>query len=205
MRVVADPQHPERMVTNATLNMESMAREFDTEGYLTPYSDVAAALVFDHQMRMMNLLTRSVGKCDWHSTSVRTDAARERRRANLLASWWITCCFFEEAPLTGWVYSTSAFDARFAAQGPRDAKRPSLRDLDLGTPPDALPVQLHDLFSGLRCIARAGEVRDLPTHVGKFERRGEIAATSSGAGRNRGDLAARRKRGLPPYFVPPMR
>ena len=30
----------------------------DTEGYLSKYSDVVALMVFEHQMRMMNLLTR---------------------------------------------------------------------------------------------------------------------------------------------------
>ena len=39
--------------------------------------------------------------------------------------------FIEEAPLTGWVKSTSGFASKFASQGPRDGKGRSLRELEL--------------------------------------------------------------------------
>src|SRR5439155_23710811 len=39
-------------------SMVPVAGRFDPDGYLSPDSDIAALMVFDHQMHMMNLLTR---------------------------------------------------------------------------------------------------------------------------------------------------
>src|SRR6185503_4467507 len=41
-----------------TSNWSSLDGRFDTTGYLTSQSDIVAHLVFEHQMYMMNLLTR---------------------------------------------------------------------------------------------------------------------------------------------------
>jgi hypothetical protein len=46
------------MVSQATLNLPSLESRFDTSGYLSAQSDIAALMVFEHQMRMVNLLTR---------------------------------------------------------------------------------------------------------------------------------------------------
>ena len=42
----------------ATTTVMSLEKSFDTRGYLTPHSDIAALMVFEHQMQMTNLLTR---------------------------------------------------------------------------------------------------------------------------------------------------
>jgi len=39
-------------------NWPSLEGRFDASGYLTSHSDVVALMVFEHQMYMMNLLTR---------------------------------------------------------------------------------------------------------------------------------------------------
>src|SRR6185295_16568514 len=39
-------------------NRSTLAGEFDTASYLTPSSDIAALMVFDHQMHAINLVTR---------------------------------------------------------------------------------------------------------------------------------------------------
>jgi hypothetical protein len=41
-----------------TFNLESLRGKFDTDTYLSPYSDIVALMVFEHQTYMMNLLTR---------------------------------------------------------------------------------------------------------------------------------------------------
>src|SRR5215831_17219037 len=53
-----DVDHPETMESKVALT--SLKSRFDTNLYLSlsPYNDIAALMVFDHQMRMMNLLTR---------------------------------------------------------------------------------------------------------------------------------------------------
>lgn len=55
---VSDWTTKELRVADANLNLETVANRFDTKEYLTPHSDIVALMVFDHQMRMMNLLTR---------------------------------------------------------------------------------------------------------------------------------------------------
>ena len=42
----------------ATVSVMSLEKTFDSRGYLTSYSDIAALMVFEHQMQMTNLLTR---------------------------------------------------------------------------------------------------------------------------------------------------
>src|SRR5215475_7305540 len=44
--------------TNARLNWPSLEGRFDTTGYLSSHSDIAALMVFEHQMHLMDLLTR---------------------------------------------------------------------------------------------------------------------------------------------------
>ena len=88
--VVNDIERPDAMVTDATLNLDSLDGKFDPAGYLSRYSDVAALLVFEHQMHMMNLLTR-VG---WEiRLSVHEGASAPPRnwRRSWRATRWITC------------------------------------------------------------------------------------------------------------------
>jgi hypothetical protein len=85
-------------------------------------------LVFDHQTRMMNLLTRY----GWLARI----AAHEQRATSSLQESAETLVdymlFVDEAPLDR-VRGTSGFGERFAARGPRDRRGRSLRDLDLRT------------------------------------------------------------------------
>jgi hypothetical protein len=115
---------------------------FDLDGYLAPHSDIVALMVFDHQMHMMNLLTRigwearvaqfRRGKTpeqlraagdDPADTTVPLDAAAREVVDYML--------FVDEAPLEGPIHGSTTFAEQFAAQGPRDSKGRSLRDFDL--------------------------------------------------------------------------
>ncbi len=108
--------------------VESLAGTLDLTGYLTPYSDVAALLVFDHQTRLVNLLTR-VGWAVRIATADKLDAEKvARETAAELADAML---FVDEAPLPGRIESTSGFVRAFESRGPADAKGRSLRQLDL--------------------------------------------------------------------------
>ncbi len=121
--VVTDTEKPETMVTDATLNVESLKGKFDTDAYLAPYSDVVALMVFDHQMHMTNLLTRMGWEARYASPQFHArDAAKE------FVDYLL---FVDEAPLEGKIQGTSGFAAKFAAEGPRDKKGRSLRQFDL--------------------------------------------------------------------------
>jgi hypothetical protein len=78
-------------------------------------SDIAALLVFEHQTRMMNLISQT---------------RRAPEHVNELVD---SLLFVDEAKLTGPVQGSSGFVEKFAARGPRDSKGRSLRDLDLNT------------------------------------------------------------------------
>ena len=114
--IAVDEAHPESMMTPAPAHLDSLERKCRPDSRLTPYSDIVALLVFEHQVRMMNLLTRAALP------------NRTREDLNELAD---SMLFTGEAPLSGEIAGTSGFAEQFSARGPRDRKGRSLRDLSL--------------------------------------------------------------------------
>jgi hypothetical protein len=106
-------------------NWPSLDGQFDTTGYLTAHSDIVALLVFEHQMHMMNLLSR-IG---WEARVARHDkTAQNVAAAREVVDYLL---FIDEAPFPDAVQGSTGFAATFTARGPRDSKGRSLRDLDL--------------------------------------------------------------------------
>jgi hypothetical protein len=128
--------------TSGTSNWRSLEGRFDTSGYLTEHSDIVALSVFEHQMHMMNLLTR-IG---WEARVIeyRQTVPEAQRRAagddpsdktvsmeeaaKEVVDYML---FVEEAPLPQAIRGSTTFTERFSALGPRDRKGRSLRQLDL--------------------------------------------------------------------------
>ena len=110
------------------MNWPSLDGKFNTDGYLSTHSDIVALMVFEHQMHLMNLLSR-IG---WESR-----VADYQHQAALVpladAATEIVdyLLFVNEAPLSDRIRSSSGFTERFEAQGLRDRKGRSLRQLDL--------------------------------------------------------------------------
>jgi hypothetical protein len=112
---------------------------FDPDGYRALSSDIAAHLVFTHQVRMTNLLTRA----SWEAraaepslhppfTSTPEEDARVAAMMNGVASEVVDhLLFIDETKLTDTVQSGSGFAERFSAIGPRDRKGRSLHELEL--------------------------------------------------------------------------
>jgi hypothetical protein len=99
--------------------------------YLSRDSDIVALMLFDHQMRAMNLLTRlnweaRVAAAAGHSGL--TPAVQAF--ADELADYFL---FVDEAPPPGILTPRPGLPERFAAAAPRDRRNRSLRDLDLST------------------------------------------------------------------------
>ena len=115
--------------------LASLDGKFNLEGYPSHFSDVAAVLVLNHQMKMINLLTR-VG---WETRvainqmgkSPQDKANAERLITSDAADLADYMLFIGEAPMPGKFESTSGFALQFAATGPRDSRGRSLRQLDL--------------------------------------------------------------------------
>lgn len=93
----------------AKAERQEIAPVFDPKFSLTTSSDVAALMVFAHEMRAWNLLARTTGNVEE------------------LADHLV---YADHAPLPPGVEGGSAFAEKFASAGPRDSKGRSLRDFD---------------------------------------------------------------------------
>ncbi len=127
-RLSADAERaaPARPSGNASLGDFLAVRN-----YPAATSDITALLVFDHQMRMNNLLT-GIG---WRVRIAASDAPGTvdevaRDAANEVAD---ALLFVDEAPLKGPVQGAAAFAEGFTARGPFDGGGRSLRQFDLRT------------------------------------------------------------------------
>ena len=136
--LLADRSKPESLAQEQTLNLESVLDKVYPDACLTPYSDVVALMVFEHEMHMMNLFTRTGWEVraslyqDDHSDQPEerlgaTDLVL-REAANEVADYML---FADEKPLPNEISGTSGFAEVFSAGGPRDAEGRSLRQLDL--------------------------------------------------------------------------
>jgi hypothetical protein len=116
--------------TAPTLNVTSLEGRLDAAGYPSPFSDIVSLMVFDHQMHMINLLTR-VG---WEARVAIHDNQLDIARglvSDAVADFVDYLLFVDEAPLTAEVQGVSGFATRFGAQGPHDKQGRSLYQLDL--------------------------------------------------------------------------
>ena len=125
--LLVDRDQPKSVVNSQPL--ASLEGKFPVTRYLSAHSDVAALLVLDHQTHMSNLITR----LGWET---RVAAAEKRpyysrALAEGAQEFVDYLLFVDEAPLKGPVKGASGFAAKFSAQGPRDSKGRSLRQLDL--------------------------------------------------------------------------
>lgn len=124
----ADPEHTPPAPVFASLD-----GHVDLKGYLSTKSDVVALLVLEHQSHLTNLITRA----DWEARLAETRASRlsdtrlSPRVEEAIDEMVDYMLFVDEAPLPSPVAGSSGFAERFAAQGPKDPKGRSLRDLDL--------------------------------------------------------------------------
>ncbi len=159
--VFADPQNPQPLNARPIRNPHSVEGRLDTTGYLTPYSDIVALLTFEHQMRMVNLLTR-VG---WEIRY----ALYEEQRGTVGHDYTLRCLretsneivdyllFVDEAPPAGKVQGSSGFAEDIRCGGALRSPWPLAARVRFEDSAHAVSVQLHDLFAGLRCAARRSQ------------------------------------------------
>jgi len=98
--------------------LQTLTGAFDAKPYLSPYSDIVALAVFEHQTHMMNLLIET----GWRARLGLPSSVDE------LVDYLL---FIDEAPLPAKVEGVSGFAAKFASRGPVDRQGRSLRQLDL--------------------------------------------------------------------------
>jgi hypothetical protein len=122
--IATDPSDLGAMVKPETVHVTSLDGRFDMTGYPSPYSDVVALLVLEHQAQMLNLITRA----GWEA---RVGAEAERSLKSTVEDLVDYLLFIDESPLPGPITGPTSFTKRFREPGPRDAKGRSLRELDL--------------------------------------------------------------------------
>jgi hypothetical protein len=126
--MAADEAHPESMLRATPLHLDSLEGKCRSDSRLTPYSDIVALMVFEHQVRMMNLITRAGWETRIALAENHALTQRARTALNELVDYML---FVDEAPLRGEIAGTSGFAQVFSARGPRDRNGRSLRDLSL--------------------------------------------------------------------------
>ena len=125
--VAKDPADLASMITPQTVHVTNLEGRFDPTGYLSLNSDLVALMTIEHQAKMLNLFTR-VG---WEARIGEKESGRTiEQAASELVDYLL---FIDEAPIPGPLTGTTAFAKNFAANGPRDSRGRSLRELSLET------------------------------------------------------------------------
>jgi hypothetical protein len=142
--MILEAEPPPGPIDNAAgRNVTDLRKRFDTSAYLSPHSDLVALMVLEHQTEMHNRIGRAalqtrlalyeeadMNKALGRPTDFRSETT-ERRIAAAGEPLVQYLLFSGEAKLSDAIQGTSDFAREFAAQGPRDGRGRSLRDLDL--------------------------------------------------------------------------
>jgi hypothetical protein len=127
---------------DAGANIIDLKRFMDPRGHLTPHSDLVALMVLEHQVRIVNLMTRvgwetRLALADHAAVRMPDEPAGEwsasiRRRIQGPAEVLVRSLFMlDEHPLAAPITGTSGFAEAYSARGPHDQQRRSLYELDL--------------------------------------------------------------------------
>jgi hypothetical protein len=187
---------------------------FDADGYRTLTSDVAAHLVFTHQVGMTNLLTRA----SWQARAAdpllhppfKAEPGEEERIALMMSGVAAEVVdhllFVDEAQFTDRVRGQSGFAERFSAIGPRDRKGRSLHELDLTRRLMKYPCSFliySPAFDALPPSAKNPIYRRLWDVLSGQERDARYQSALSLADRQSiVEILRDTKTDLPPYFQP---
>ena len=186
---------------SADRNLTTLKDRVDTGTYLTPYSDIVALLVFEHQARMMNLLTR-IG---WDARVLAQDDAPGAKDALAAqAAELVDYMLFIDEAVTGGVEGTSGFAARFSSQGRRDRHGRSLRDLDLRIRLMRYPLSYmiySQVFDSLPATARDAIYRRLWQVLSGEDRSSRYMRITADDRRAIREILRDTKPGLPSYFA----
>jgi hypothetical protein len=212
--MVTSPDKPGPIVTDQTLNLESLKGKFDTDAYLSPYSDIVALMVFEHQMHMTNLLTRvgwetrfalfeqqKIRQPESLPSAIPADSApRINDATKELVDYML---FVDEAALGDKIRGTSGFTEKFAAEGPFDAKGRSLRQFDLQHRLMRYPCSYmiySEAFNALPLEARDAIYNRLWQILSGKEKNKKYARLSRADRRDIIEILRETKKDLPNYF-----
>jgi hypothetical protein len=151
----------EPSITSNEVFTEWLASTPRARGYASHESDIATLMLFDHQTRAVNLMTRLnwEARIALHGNAV--DSEQVRTFVNELADYLL---FVDEVAPPGKVTIPAAFVERFSAGALRDRKGRSFRDLDLERRLLRYPCSYMietDAFDGLPAVVKGAVYRRL--------------------------------------------
>ncbi len=175
---------------------------FDLKGYPSPHSDVVALMVLNHQTQMTNMMTRVGWEARVQAQEATKDGpARVRSAASDLVDYML---FIDEARLGTPVRGSSTFATVFAANGPRDSKGRSLRELDLQRRLLRYPCSYMiytEAFDALPQAARDAVYSRMWEVLSGRERGARYTRLSVADRRAILEILRETKKGLPSYFT----
>lgn len=196
-------------------NVTDLKPYFTAANYPTPHSDLVALMVLEHQGEAQNRLTRAnfLTRQALHEQAELNTAFGDppgTRRESITQRVHWACepvvqylLFCDEAKLTGPVAGTSAFAREFAARGPFDAKKRSLREFDLKTRMFRYPLSYviySRQFDGLPAEAKERVYLRLWEVLTGKDRSKEFEHLSADDRRAVLDILRETKPGLPAYW-----
>ena len=212
--VALDETHPVLEIDQANLNLATARDRIDASRYLTPYSDVAALMVLEHQTHMTNLLTRAgwefrVAAHEGRDTG--SDGAPNTLDPALAATVGALVdymLFIDEARLDDVIQGSAGFEAAFERRGPFDADGRTLLALDLETRLFRYPCSYMiytAAFDALPARARTAIYQRLWQVLSGAERGQRYARLSVDDRRAIAEILRVTKAGVPSYFESPRR
>jgi hypothetical protein len=199
--------------SSGNLNWPSFQGKFDTTGYLSTHSDIVALMVFEHQMHMMNLLSRigweaRVADYQKRPGTIAPDVAERQSdtpvplgaAANEIVDYLL---FVNEAPIADEIVGSSGFAEKFPSQGPYDHKGRSLRQFDLHRRLMRYPCSYlvyAPVFNELPDAAKAAIYRRMWQILSGSEKDAKYRGLSFADRQAVVEILRETKKGLPAYF-----
>lgn len=165
--------------TRNSANRSNVRDEFDTSNYLSPYSDIVALMVLEHQTQMHNAFARAsyfIRKLlhDAETLAAKgqsTDEAELGAQISMIANEVVERILFSgETVLTDEVRGSVVFANDFQALGPADSRGRSLREFDLKKRMFRYPCSYliySDTFTSLEPKLRTEIARQMKSVLGE--------------------------------------
>jgi hypothetical protein len=185
--------------------LTTVSSKIDAGVYPTPYSDVAALLILNHQTQMTNLLTRLGWEARVAASSPTASRVARPRFAEVADELVDYMLFVDEADLPSAVKGSSGFAEAFSGQGPRDSKGRSLRDLGLNRHLLRYPCSYMiytTAFDALPTAAKDGVYARMWDILSGREKDQKYARLSPADRTAIVEILRDTKKGLPTYFQP---
>ncbi len=162
---VVDSARPESAITDATLNRSTLDARVDAAAYPAASSDIAALLVFDHQGRAINLLTRLGWETRIAAAEGRLDFSKGDLRAVLAGNRRLPAVRRRGDARRRRCAACRPSRRSFARDRPERSRRPIAARARSADAAVQVPLQLHDLLAGVRCASGGSALGGLRAHA----------------------------------------